>query len=779
MAAGLGTSTFGPAEAGLQGQAPMTPAAQAAMMLYRPRSGSVSIGARLRQMHREGRGVITSQRGRWQYNSEMYRGNQWLTPPVAGGSGQLHRLAPTEQLPGAHKRDTVNLLRGYTDGRVAMLAGKRPPSRVEPISSSRQDADACRLAQTIIDWEWDNEEGLNIGRHMRRMALAAERDGIAWSCVMFNRAAGPQVPMMLERAGNGWQPVTEAARMKALEQQDPLGESLWKLGPWTVGEMSLRVVRSGALSVDPAMDDDYKSCKWIIENRVRSIAELEQETGLPVADILKKSGPKAGQAARVPENAQGADGYDRKVDVDRETLVCELFHTAGGEGSEFPMGAHLIWCHDAPDQLLVAEPWIDGQGRPRPLPYYPYTPRPDGGNMIRCRGIVDELAPLQRQYNRWMSRYSMWLDLASAPPLVLTGGGGIRSGSIFSDKRIVHVNPGAAPPMFMPVPSDPAAHLQNMLAMLEDKMAEVAVQSEATRGNAPNNRDWSSTSLNTLIAQDEAQLSGTEGEFKAMAQWTVTRLLEGIAEFYVVPRQIRIAGADDLALRAFRGSMIRGAQRWKITGPIMPKTRAERLQMLGAFMQFSGGRFDPTPYAAEIIDGDVETIVTKERGATDRQARENALVYSYAMHPEIDRAWMAFTDMRDEYARLLQEAQIEIQARTAEMGEAPMDASGFLASLGVNPPRVLDLVRFMGMRAPEVLETDPHHMHVAEIRAATEEDSYDSLHPFVQQALREHLHDHIGALSRNAMAMASQSPPMLQGKPGAQPPTNSETEAPA
>lgn len=774
MAAGLGTggyATGGTAQI-------TTPATQAVQMLYRPRKAGTSHGARLRQMHREGRSVVLSQRGRWQYNAEMYRGNQWLSPVVTAGSGQLHRLAPSELLPGGQRRAVVNLLRLFTDGRVAMLAGKRPPSRVEPESSDRNAADAARLAQRIVEWEWDNVDGLNIGRHLRRLALIGERDGIAWSNVMFDRTSGPQAPMMLKPTENGWLPVTDVTESRALISQDPYGERLWRLGPATIGQMRLRVVRSGALSVDPAFQNDWSEARWIIETRTRRIEDLEAETGLPVGDILKKNSPRSGYTPRTPENAEGPDGYDRKLDHDRETLVCEAFILAGGETSEWPMGAHLVWCHDAPDQLLVAEPWVNAQGKPRRLPYYPYTPRPDGTHAIRATGIVDDLAPLQKEYNRWISRYSMWLDLASAPPLVLTGGS-LRSGTVFNDKRKIEVNPGAAPPFFMQVPPDPGAHLQQMLGLLEAKMAEIAVQSEATRGNAPNNRDWSSTSLNTLIAQDESQLSGTEGEFKAAAQWTVTALLEGIAEFYVVPRQIRIPGVDDRSLTAFKGSMIRGAQQWKITGPIMPKTRAERLQMLMGFVQVAGPRFDPTPFAAEIIDGDVETIVRKERGATDRQARENALMLSYAMHPEVDGIWQAFQMMRDQYMLLLSEVAADLAARQQELLEPPMAPEAYLAQHGIRAPRVLDLMRDVGAPIPEVLETDRDHLHEAEIKALTEEDGFESLHPLVRQAVREHLQDHVAKASRMAAAMAAQSPPMLQGKPGAQPPQNPELEAPA
>jgi hypothetical protein len=318
-----------------------------------------------------------------------------------------------------------------------------------------------------------------------------------------------------------------------------------------------------------------------------------------------------------------------------------------------------------------------------------------------------------------------------------------------------------------------------MLSLLESKMAELSVQSEATRGNAPNNRDWSSTSLNTLIAQDESQLAGTEAEFKAVAQWTVTALLEGIAEFYVVPRQITIPGVDDKSLAAFRGSMIRGGERWKITGPIMPKSRQERLQMLAQFLQLAGPRFDPTPFAAEIIDGDVETIVSKERGSTERQARENALVLSYAMHPEVDRVWMVFEQARNMYSMMLQQVAAELAARQQELMEPQMTPEAYLAQAGVRAPRVLDFMRDVGMQIPEVLETDSDPMHVAEIKAFTEEDGFDSLHPLVRQCIREHLHDHLAKSGRMAAAMAAQSPPMLQGKPGAQPPQNTEMEAPA
>ncbi len=763
-------------------QAPPTPA-EIARALFRPQNPAVKLGDRISQMQRDGRRIVASERARWQRNREMYRGNQYLSPTLSPGTGQLHRLAPTEQLPSGSKRETVNRLRRFTDGRVAMLAGRRPPSRVQPKSGERKDTDAARMAQEIVEWEWTNSQGLDIGGHLYRLNLYAEQDGIAWSNCRFDRSAGPVLQTPLKPGRTGWEPITEPGELEALQAQDPLGQSLWRNGPWQVGEVRLRVVRCGALSVDPNMVDHPNQLNWIIESRRRLISELETETGLPVRDMLKtyrKPAQAGGRGAVQSVAAEDADGFDRKLNDELEVMVHELFIKPMGASSEWPMGAHLMWCHEAPDEPLLAEPWQRPDGGARRLPYYPYVPMPDGGHILRSKGLVDELIPMQQAYNRWVSRYSMWLDLASAPPIVLTGGS-LRSGAVFNDKRVVHVNPGAAPPQFMNVPPDPGAHIRNMLAFIEDAMADVAVQSEATRGQAPNNRDWSSTSLNTLIQQDEQQLGGLESQFKGVAEWVVNAVLECIRDNYVVERMLDLPGAEnENSFRAFTGAMLTGASRWKITGPVMPKTRAERVQMLMGFMQVAGPRFDPTQFAAEIIEGDVESVVSRTKGDTERQARETNMMLEYAQHPQVAEVWKTFTEMRDQYAMMLAQLASEMQARSQELGEAPVAPEGVLASVGINPPRVLDLVRDLGLPVPEIEASDIAAMHLAEIKKLVDSNSWDGLHPLVKQAIREHRNDHLGSMgiARQIGAMASQSPAQMQGTPGAQPPTNAEMEPP-
>jgi hypothetical protein len=97
---------------------------------------------------------------------------------------------------------------------------------------------------------------------------------------------------------------------------------------------------------------------------------------------------------------------------------------------------------------------------------------------------------------------------------------------------------------------------------------------------------------------------------------------------------------------------------------------------------------------------------------------------------------------------------------------------------GASDPRVLDLVRDLGLPVPEIEASDIAAMHLAEIKKLVDSNSWDGLHPLVKQAIREHRNEHLDSMARQIGAMASQSPAQIQGTPGAQPPQNAEMESP-
>ena len=748
--------------------------------VYRPLSGSsMSLGHRLEQMLSEGKRITAQERFRHQRNREAYRGNTYLsTTALARGAGQLTRLAPADMLPSGRRRDTINRLRQFVDGRVALLTRQKPPHEAVPASRDRADQNAARVATRLIDYAWDNPEFLNIAAWLRTIELWAEQDGIAFANVIFDRSAGGVVSEMYapDPQTGQMRPVTDRSEIESLMEMDPQGERLWRSMAYPRGEVVLRPVRMGALAFDPNGTTSWSQFGWVIESRRRKVVDVEREVGFPLDDLIRRSNAamqrrNSGMARRsggaiTPDDGSG----EQMIDPTREIIEHRLFVEPEGPTGEFPDGAYIVWVQDAPGVPLVQEPWRWPDGSPRCLPYYPLIPRPDGGHILRTLGTVDELYPVQVQFDRRLSQYGEYLDLVARPPLLMVGGS-LRSKSVYNVDRTVHVNPGFEAPRFMTVPPDPGVGLLQALGFLENQMGDIAMQSGPVRGEAVPGIE-AAAAYNSLIVQGEGQLAGTEAEIKTTTQWAVNEILRNIQWFYSIARTISMPGIDDEAdFVNFTGAKVRGAT-WRITGSMLPKNRAFQQQALERFMQYAGGRFDVTPFAAELLEGDVDAVVSMERAQGRKQEAENIELAAVGRLKEAEKIWATFVQMRDAYVRTMAALAKEMQVAAQEAGVAPaLSPQQVMQRMGPKPPRVLDILANAGFPVPRVAITDRDHMHIRSLELWMTGDAFRSHPPIVHQVAREHLDEHAAQMAQRAAQMQAQMASAAAGTPGAQPPS--------
>jgi hypothetical protein len=698
-------------------------------------TGKDTLGRKLQELYRQGREVQRKERIRWQRNRLMYRGEQYLK--VVGNS--VRTLSPVDRLPSGRRRDTVNMMRPFIDGRVATLTYQRPPFQVFPTASDQETVDAARLATRFIDAMW-GVDGWNLDQTFRRLCLTAEIDGVSFLSVLFDRYKGGKVEVYL---GPDGQPITDPTALDALRLEDQLGLSLWKQVSAYQGDVVLRVVRPGALSIDP-IAQRWEDVRWVIESRIQSKDQVQLETGKPLEQMLKDSKEALGEtklglgeSAQLPGNVsvEEDDGETRQISHKDALLVHEIFLKPG---SEFPKGLHAKWLDAAAGDPYIVEPWDDYD-----LPYRPYNPKPDGGHFLRCRGTADELAPIQVRWNRTLSQVGEWLDRVARPPLIVAAGA-LRSKSVYNEEGIVQVHGGYPEPRFMSTPAEPTAILNNHLEWLKSTMGEIATMQDASRGQAPGKGVEAAVALNTLIQQNEQNLSATAAEFVGLLEWGVSRALREVGDKYQLPRMIQLPGLDDAAdLQAFMGSQLRGCHKFKITGSITPKMRSAQLQTIMMLGQYGG--IDLKPWTTQLIEGSVDEIVTNERGQEQRQKRETAAILALGAREDVELKWQEFNQVLTAYA----------ENATKFGGEE-------LSARGVNPPKLRDV----GVEVPQPQYFDDDAKHILAMQQVQLSDGYDRLHPLVKQALLEHHTAHLERVHGQAMAVAGQS----SGPPGAEPP---------
>lgn len=722
-----------------------------------------------RNMQLTGRSVLQQEKRRMLVNRQMYLGNQYLQVTQTG----VRTLAPGGMLRSGRRRDKINRLRQFVDGRVAMLTTETPPYEVVPSDLDQDTVSSTRLAEKLVRAEWDNRDGWNIDEFRRRLALMGEQDGVAFANVRFDPAAGPESgsKVAFKPDENGQPvPVTDRAELESLRSQDPRGEVLWREEYAMLGQVRVRAVRAGRLSVDPLVTNDWTKCRWVVEADTWDVSYLERVAGRSLKELriasmenLGRRTPDAGEAGSpAVQIDDGASG--RTIAPGHSVVVYEAFIRPQAKG-DWPKGAHIVWCDGAHGEPIVAESWDRG------IPYHPYCPKPDALEILRSRGTVDELAPIQVAFNRTLSAIGEWLDKLARPPLVLDGGSLKSNKPIWNESGLIELNPGMSPPQFMRVPGEPVAILTGYLDFLLNQMAEIAVQHDTTRGTTPGGVT-AGVALDVLDRNNERQLAGAEAELKNVLEWTVSEALDLVEKFYTEPRLVNTAGVDDAdEFAAFTGDKIRGCTRFRITGSILPRSRDAQIQALLAVAAQSGGKVDVTQYIPELMRGDSDAITARLELDVERQRRENRLVLALGRHPDRDELWQAFQTMRDAYLDAFTQAQ-------QEASTAGVDPMALLAQAGIRPPTVAGLLRqaeaarkqepmtVPGMpasfdqqppqplpRFPVVEDGDVHATHITEIDAVMKSDGWDNFHELVKQGFREQRQAHLERMNSQMTAL--------------------------
>ena len=144
-----------------------------------------TLAQRLVELLRDGKEIQKTERTRWQRNRLMYRGEQYLRVVI----NSVRTLAPSDKLPNGRRRDTVNMIKPFVDGRVATITYQRPPFKVLPNSNEQDARDAARLATNFLKAMWD-VNGWDLDRKFRELNITAEIDGVSFLNVYYDRFGG-------------------------------------------------------------------------------------------------------------------------------------------------------------------------------------------------------------------------------------------------------------------------------------------------------------------------------------------------------------------------------------------------------------------------------------------------------------------------------------------------------------------------------------------------------------------------------------------------------------
>ena len=700
---------------------------------------------RLNRMIRDGRKVAREERMRWQENREFYRGNQG----VFFAPGEQHLRGSVNGALGRSASNPYNRLRQYTDGRVALLSKERPPYEIVPEDRDQDSIDGAKQAEKFVAARWGHN-GWGIAQAIEELARNGDIDGIAWLSVVWDPNAGSSVDQLIGIDGQTGQPITDRATFEAYKAEDPEAKMLWRMvrSPKPMGDVAWRVVLPGAISVDPFAIRDPAEAKWVCESRVRPRSEVEERLGMSFKDAVR--GSQEAMREKVSdvqyEDISIDDGSSKSKVNESDGVVVHYFYATPCH--EFPKGLHVEFCDKAPGKPLLMEEWQYC------LPYHPYVPRRDPGHFLRSKGIVDDLKPIQRDYNRVLSDLREWLKRIARTPVAMPFGA-MASDSYYNEEGVFFYHAAMGEPHYPSFPSEPTAVLTNDLMRMVAEMRDISGVSASAQGLRAPGGPEAAVGINIEIQQTENNLASVEARLKQAIEWGVQQSLVLVERHYQIPRAVVGAGVDDSEeFHAFQGAMLRGAHRFRITGPLMPKSKAARMSAIQQFVPILGEKV--LPFITDLIDGDPDSLARDME--VDRSLEKGAIRELLALVGD-EKAMLVYRNFEEDKVAFSKAFNIAAQSGS----QNPMMD---LAAQGVLPPKLTDSLMQAGFDIPIVEDFMNSALCLKALDEFRKSDGYRKIQPMGKQLLRERAEAHKGAISQQVSAMAQQMP---AGQPGSAP----------
>lgn len=442
---------------------------------------------------------------KWTYNLAMYEGKQYLTQQNLGAAARLIQ----KPVPTGRVRSITNRLRPIIRTEIARMNGQQPSATVIPASGETEDIYAALAAEAM--WE---------SYYSRSNMRQREFDKAFWVAL----------------TGNGF--------MKTVWENDFLPKNVKVVTPIgqmpAVGDVKTTMVTPFHLFVPDLLEVDIEDQCYVFQIYTKSLYWARKYYDLPnlAADCSSSS--------EIFTNSYFDPAANQNAKPD-SVLVIEAWIKPGSVECLPDGGFVTVANHE-----IVG--WFD-QGLPYSHEMYPYdhTGAIPTGKFYRA-SILDDLNPLQREYNRTRSQIIENKNLMSALKL-LSPKGALPPNKITNKPgEVIEYAPTFGPPTPLVVQGLPNYVMQEPDRIIAD-MEDISGQHSASRGDTPGGGVTAATAIGFLQEKDDSLMSPVYASIEAATAKRAQMTLSLMVDYYDLPRIIQVVGTD----AAFNALEIKGA----------------------------------------------------------------------------------------------------------------------------------------------------------------------------------------------------------------------------
>lgn len=506
------------------------------------------------------------------------------------------------------ERKVSNKILVYYRSLLSRLLKMKARVQVDPETRMKRDVDAAKVAEEALEDFWQN-----VNRNNTHLS---------------DRLSGMQMVLkylfsFVLTFGKGYlKPYFNPNTVSSMLYN---GEILQR----QIGEVEVDVRHPLTTYKDPLkrffIEQDTVSCDFIYE---RYGVDVEPE------DIM------------IPEIERQLLSLIDRADYGKLDEAVNLYHYWRLPDREYPQGRLFVFTENKVifDDILPEE--YGGK-----LPFFEFTWF-DLAFSSFSQGLVEQLLPLQQDYNDTISRIGEYKKFL-AGKLLVPDGANLQTKWTDEVGQIVKYKWGRDPHYVFP--PEPPGVLFNDLARIEKDMQDIAMAHDPTMAKVPAGVK-SGVAIERLQEKDDFTLTPNTVEFEEKLGFFGNTVLDIIATKYTEERILKIVGDDKSdEIRTFIGYDVRGNRRVKVSlGSELPVSRAVRKQEVIDLAQ--AGLITPQEAKRYLPMGDVESALedvdTRVAKVENQEMAKGEVIIpqeweNHKIHLEIHREFMADLKFRE------------------------------------------------------------------------------------------------------------------------------------
>jgi hypothetical protein len=332
--------------------------------------------------------------------------------------------------------------------------------------------------------------------------------------------------------------------------------------------------------------------------------------------------PHAADGSELRPNVKGAneilsDAYLNLAGgtaFDYDSVLIHEMHIKPGAHPDFPEGGLITTTGDQVIQYVPIFPYEHGQFCITKFDHIP-------SGKYYASSVVEDLLPIQREYNRTRSQIVEAKNRMAKPQLIAQLGSVDVSKITTEPGQVIQYKMGFQPPQPLPLQSLPS-YVLNEVQQLASDFDDLSGQHEVTRGNVPPGVT-AATAISFLQEQDDSMLSTEVDSIESGCEKIAKQTLSLVGQFWDLPRTVKITGVDgswDAAM--FKGSDLRGNTDIRIeAGSALPTSKAAKQALITDWMKM--GFIDPAQGMSVLDMGGIVKLYESVQIDEAQARREN------------------------------------------------------------------------------------------------------------------------------------------------------------